>query len=218
MFTTKNIIIAVMVVVLLGLGGTAAYFYMQYQQSQEKLNNPEKVDKEETQSLIDRMSKLITLPESNLDEGEPTLATVLDKEKLKEQEFFASAENGDKMLIYTKAQKAYLYRPSTGIIINVAPVNLGANLPTTVLRNGTTSTAVIDNAKTELTSLANITTSENAARTNYTATIVVDVNGNKAEQAKAIADQLGVAVTNTLPSGESKPEADILVIVGTDQQ
>src|SRR5690606_6913224 len=103
----------------------------------------------ETQSLIDRMSKLITLPEANLEEGEPTLATVLDKEKLQDQEFFKNAENGDKMLIYTKAQKAYLFRPSSGIIINVAPVNLGANLPATVLRNGTNDTDVMDNAKTE---------------------------------------------------------------------
>ena len=125
MFTLKNIIIAILVIVLVGAAGTAYYFYNEYQKSQEALNNPEKTAQEETQRLIDQMSALIALPEADIANGEPTLATVQDKEKLKDQEFFANAENGDKVLIYANAKKAFLYRPSTNKVINVAPVTIG---------------------------------------------------------------------------------------------
>ena len=125
MFTLKNIIIAILVIILVGAAGTAYYFYNEYQKSQEALNNPEKTAQEETQRLIDQMSALIALPEADIANGEPTLATVQDKEKLKDQEFFANAENGDKVLIYANAKKAFLYRPSTNKVINVAPVTIG---------------------------------------------------------------------------------------------
>ncbi len=125
MFTLKNIVIAVLVIVLVGAGGTAYYFYNQYQKTQEALNNPEKTAQEETQRLIDEMSQIIALPEADIANGEPTLATVQDKDKLKDQEFFSKAENGDKVLIYAKAKKAFLYRPSTNKVINVAPVTIG---------------------------------------------------------------------------------------------
>lgn len=218
MSSSRNLIIIGLAVGLIALAATSGYFYWQYRQSQEQLNNPDKVAKEETQALIDRMSKLISLPGSNLEEGEPTLATVLDRDKLKDQEFFKNAENGDKLLIYTKAQKAFLFRPSSGVIINVAPVNLGnSSLPSTIVRNGTATADLAGQVRQQLNDVANVTTTENASRTNYTATVVVDVNGNKASEAKAIADKLGVSVTNTLPSGESKPSSDILVIVGSDQ-
>lgn len=131
MFTIKNIIIAVLVIILVGAAGTAYYFYNEYQKTQEALDNPEKTAIEETQRLIDQMSDQIALPEADIANGEPTLATVQDKEKLKDQEFFANAENGDKVLIYAKAKKAFLYRPTTDKVINVAPVTIGEDAQAT---------------------------------------------------------------------------------------
>jgi|SRR5690606_27003128 len=125
MFTLKNIVIALLVIVLVGVAGTAYYFYDQHRQAKEKLENPEQFAQEETQALINEMSELIALPEADIANGEPTLATVQDKEKLKDQEFFTNSENGDKVLIYAKAKKAFLYRPSTNKVINVAPVSIG---------------------------------------------------------------------------------------------
>lgn len=55
---------------------------------------------------------------------QPTVATVLDKDKLKDQGFFVKAENGDKVVIYSKARKAILYRESAKKIIEVAPIEL----------------------------------------------------------------------------------------------
>ncbi len=72
----------------------------------------------EINTLIERVGKLIVLPQGE----EPTVATVSDPEKLKDQVFFANAKVGDKVLIYTKARKAYLYDPEGDILLEVAPI------------------------------------------------------------------------------------------------
>ena len=54
----------------------------------------------------------------------PTLATVSDASKVRSQAFFKDAQNGDKVLLYSKAGEAILYRTATKKIISVAPVNL----------------------------------------------------------------------------------------------
>ncbi len=74
----------------------------------------------ETEALISDISKLIDLPKDE----KPTIATVSDAEKIKSQVFFAKAVNGDKVLIYTNAKKAILYRPSEKRIIEVGAVNI----------------------------------------------------------------------------------------------
>lgn len=61
------------------------------------------------------VSKIYLLPEGET----PTIATVTDPDKLKSKIFFANAKSGDKVLIYTKADKVILYRPSENKIINV---------------------------------------------------------------------------------------------------
>jgi len=81
-------------------------------------------DREDIQETIDdvvaEVEKLIVLPEGE----EPTIATVTDPEKLRDQVFFANAKEGHKVLIYTKAQKAYLYDPVAKRLIEVAPLTV----------------------------------------------------------------------------------------------
>ncbi|MDD2224853.1 MAG: hypothetical protein PHP97_01695 [Candidatus Shapirobacteria bacterium] len=96
----------------------AAYFYKQYKEIKE---NPNKISTDEIKSLTTVISKFMDLP---VDET-PTLATVTDKEKLKDQDFFKKSENGDKILIYANAKKAILYRPSTQKVIEFAPLLIG---------------------------------------------------------------------------------------------
>jgi len=105
--------------IIVGLAGATAYYYKQYKKIKD---NPQVVSQEETQFVVTELGKLMELPE-----GTPSLATVQDKEKLKDQSFFRKAENGDKVLIYADAKQAILYRPSTKKIIEVAPLILQGN-------------------------------------------------------------------------------------------
>ncbi len=75
---------------------------------------------DEAKSLKNEVGKFLELPADEL----PTVATVSDASKVKNQAFFANSQNGDKVLLFSKAGKAVLYRPSTKKIIEVAPINL----------------------------------------------------------------------------------------------
>lgn len=76
--------------------------------------------RKEVENLVAEVGKIIALPQGEV----PTIATVTDLEKVKDQAFFANAQNGDKVLIYTNARKAILYRPSEKRIIEVGIVNV----------------------------------------------------------------------------------------------
>jgi hypothetical protein len=122
--------------------GTAAYYVKRYNDTQKQLKKVSATSQQTVQSqnqqLINSVGRLTVLPNNET----PTIATVTDITKLKDQVFFVNAQNGDKVLIYTQAKKAFLYRPSTNKLINIAPVNLGngANSPTTGTSATTNST------------------------------------------------------------------------------
>jgi len=114
------------VIGVVGIIGSFVY-YGKYAAAQRLLNDPQLAAKKEIQAVVSVVSKLMVLPQED-----PTIATISDKEKLKDQPFFTNAVNGDKLLIYTKAQKAIIYRPSTNMIIEAGPLVMGAEkLPTT---------------------------------------------------------------------------------------
>src|SRR5437870_155565 len=96
-----------LVIVLFIAVVAAVFFYIKYQDSQDKLKHPEALTKVETQSLVEKVGRHVELPAGE----QPTIATVSDVSKLANQTFFTGAQNGDKVLIYGKAKKAILYRP-----------------------------------------------------------------------------------------------------------
>ena len=77
----------------------------------------------ELQKTVKLVSRLMVLPEGE----QPTLATVSDASKLKDQAFFANAKTGDKVLIYPNSRKAVLYSPSLDKIVEVSSLNLSPN-------------------------------------------------------------------------------------------
>ena len=73
----------------------------------------------DVQDLLTKVGQLAELPVGE----NPTVATVSDLNALKGQPFFNDAMIGDKVIIYSGAGKAILYRPSTDKIIVIAPIN-----------------------------------------------------------------------------------------------
>ena len=127
----KKILIIVNVLLLIGLAGAAGYYFKQHNDLTAKYNDvngkyeelikdPQAAQAAEVRRYIEEVGKVYDLPEGE----EPSVATVKDKEQLKDQPFFSRAENDDITLIYQNAKLAVLYRPSTKQLINVSSVTI----------------------------------------------------------------------------------------------
>ncbi|MCS7092369.1 MAG: LytR C-terminal domain-containing protein [Patescibacteria group bacterium] len=219
----KVIIILVILFVLAGLSVSTVYFYQEYQKVKR---NPELIVKAEIESVTNDIRRFMDLPTDE----EPTLATVTDKDKLSDQDFFKNAQNGDKVLIYVKAQKAILYRPSTKRVIEFAPLFLHAsdenqsnnkqpNVISVAIYNGTKTPGVTADYEKKLTGIKNIlvTNKSNASNDNYTKTLVVDISGKNKEILNQISNLVNGEVIEKIPTGEKEPQADVLIIVGNQQ-
>lgn len=210
---------AVSVLILL-LATAAGFFYWRYRS--EVLLNPAY----EVKQIVKELEKIIELPQGVV----PTLATVTEKEKLQQEGFFKNAENGDKVLIYLSEGKAILYRPSHKKIIDVAPVQKQAETtavqsPTpeaenkelsVAIFNGTSTSGLTKIIETDLAAVPlnlSVSRRENASAANYTKTLIVDLNGELAREAKLLADALSGEVSG-LPEGEKNPGTDLLIIAG----
>ncbi len=221
----KKLTIIFVILIIFAVGGTATgvTYFRKYQALK---TNPNLEAQKETESLTAALGKLMELPADET----PTVATVLDKEKLKDQPFFAKAENGDKLLAYSKAMQAILYRPSANKIINVAPIIINQQEGVTQNKltsadpaglkiayyNGVEIIGLSGQAeKTIKNTYPNYQTGTltSASKKDYKETLVVDLSGKNSRQAANIAQLLGGKV-GTLPKGEIRPDADILVISG----
>ncbi len=109
--------------------GMAVFFYIQWQKAQQAVNTVENKQTEtvaqtkhkEIQSIEEQLDEVVLLPRGET----PTLITIKDKDEIREnKEFFTDAQDGDKVLVYQQAKKAFLYRPSTKKLINLAPINI----------------------------------------------------------------------------------------------
>lgn len=201
------------------------YFYGKYREAQFRLQNPQSALLADAKAIVAAVGKLMVLPADE----EPTVATVTDTEKLKDQPFFVNAQNGDKVIIYTKARKAILYRPILNKIIDIGPITVNqqatssATTPTAVkvvLYNGTSVVGLTKRYETELkTKVPEVTVvdRDNAAKSGYLKTIIVDVTQSKSIEVAKLAERLGIEVA-PLPKDEATPAADFLIILGVDKK
>ncbi len=112
MLSLQTIAVGLAVLIVIA-GGAAAYLYNEYASltKDPTAKNQQKIDE-----AVKKVSALIDVPEGE----EPTLASITDAESLKDQPFFQNAKVGDVVLLYNTARKAYLYRPSQNILVEVA--------------------------------------------------------------------------------------------------
>lgn len=216
---------AIPVFLLVLVVGVAGYFFHQYQKTQAEVKrlkqDPQTAALEETKKLISKVGELVTLPEGEA----PTVATISDKEKLKDQPFFAKAKNGDKLIIYTQARKAILYDPVANKIVDIVTLSLAtasvSPTPASVriaLYNGTNTgglTKIVEEDLKGKISNVEVVAKEDANKKDYTKTLVIDLSGNQKELAEEIAKVVKGEVAD-LPEGETKPEAEILIIIGSE--
>lgn len=217
-FKIKSIIPILIFLTILVLASVPAYyFYNQYEKTKKLLQNPDAAAKEELKATVEKVGKLMDLPKE-----QPTLATVSDKTKLKDQPFFANSQNGDQVLLYTEKKIAILYRPSINKIIAVAPIDIGEPAAPKEIKvsiyNGTTTAGLANTAEKQLKEKIKeiqVVSKENAKKRDYKKNIVVDIKGENADMAQQLATLMNGEVA-TLPEGESKPEADFLIILGSE--
>ena len=235
----KLIIIAIIVVILALV--PSIYFYSKYQST---VKNPSDASKEQTAALVEKVAKLIELPKNET----PTIATVADKTKLADQSFFANAQNGDKVLIYSQTKKAILYRPSTNKIIEVAPVNLGTPLtqalvkptlspsaspssfltptPTTkpknvslLILNGTGETGLASSFKKQITDkITNVTTISVGDAVESYTETLIVDPTGNKQLDSQLMGIVGGEVTSNLPEKEKTSSADVTIIIGEDHK
>lgn len=195
-----------------GLSGFGIYYFIQYKRV---VDNPSIVSKQETQDVVSAVRKLMELPTDET----PTLATVQDKDKLKDQPFFAAAQNGDKILIYTKAKKAIVYRQKDSRIINVGPILLdqtSASAKVELINGGSGTSQTESTLASQFKDKVTVYKKADAAKS-YSKTKVIDTKGAFSSLAASLAEKLNGEVSK-MPDGETADgSADIIVIVGSDQ-
>ncbi|MCJ7740683.1 LytR C-terminal domain-containing protein [Candidatus Microgenomates bacterium] len=224
------VIIILATLLILTTTGAAVYFYFQYQAT-AKLLPGKTAAVDESKKIIEMVGKLIQLPENE----QPSVATVTDPEKLKDQPFFARAKTGDKVLIFNNAKKAILYDPIANKIIDVSPININTSSPSANLANKTPTPMPLKIALYNGTDVVGITArvekelkdkidnidipiKENAKKKDYPDTLIIDLIGNKPQVVEQLAKVLKGKIS-TLPDGEVGTNlAEIMIIVGADKK
>lgn len=97
-----------------GLLLLCTFLFVQYREARQRLNG----GPQQTAALIARAGRVAVLPNET-----PTIYTIRNADKLRSQAFFANVKDGDKVLVYSGAKKAILFRPDTDQIVNIVPIN-----------------------------------------------------------------------------------------------
>lgn len=203
----------------------AIFFYFQYQKMATELKKiksqttTQGTNTDEVKKLVTEISKVARLPQDET----PSVATITDVSKLKDQPFFKDAKNGDILLVFQNSGKAILYDPKEKKIVDITSL---ANTPAfnqqfkVAIRNGTTTSNLASKLEEELKNtlgVINIVSKENANKNTYEKTIVIVLNKQAQEFASNVARSINAQIEQ-MSEDEPKPnDADILIIIGKDR-
>lgn len=219
---SKKVLVYLWILLSIILLGTTGYFYFRYQKLSQNPISAQIASQKEAERLAKDIGKLMLLPKDEI----PTVATVTDIDKLKDQLFFKNAKNGNKVLIYPNSKLAIIYDPKANLIINVGPMNFSSQQTQPIqktrigLRNGTNVTGLTYKIETDIKKLfpeVDIVLKDRGKNTDYEKTIIVVLNDAARNAAENLAKTLNSQV-DKLPEGETLPaEVDLLIIVGKDK-
>lgn len=219
---SKKLLTYLLLSLVIILLGTTGYFYYQFHKLSKSPIAAQITAQEEAQKLATDIGKLMLLPKDEV----PTVATITDIDKLKDQLFFRNATNGNKVLIYPNFKLAIVYDPKANLIVNVGPINFSqqqtqqAQKTRIGLRTGTNVASLTYKIETDIKKLfpeIDIVLKDQDKRTDYEKTVIVVLNEASKDVASELAKTLN-AQLDKLPDGETKPSGvDILIIVGRDK-
>lgn len=221
----KKVMAGLIIVVILVLIGSG-YLYWQYQKTATELKKVKSqvtttqgAKEDEVKKIVAEVSKIVRLPQNEI----PSIATITDVSKLKDQPFFKDVKNGDILLVYNTSGKAILYDPKDKKVVDVTTLSTTASFNQQfkiVIRNGTSTPNLAGKLEADLKKalgVANVVAKENAQKQTYEKTQVSIINQSAADFASNVAKILNAQVVD-FPSDEPKPkEADILIIIGKDR-
>lgn len=173
---------------------------------------------ERISELVAKVAAAVEVPADE----EPTIATIKDAARLREQnpEFYGDAQDGDRILVWS--DKAVLWstaeeRIANLLVIQPPPATDPADAPTVEVRNGT-RTAGLAKSVSERLEAEGMTVTEptSAPRTHERTVIVASDAGTHRAAIEAIRGILSVGTVVDLPEGEAPMNGDVLVILGTD--
>jgi len=131
----------------------------------------------EVKDVTDKLGKLTIIPNE-----EPVVATILDSKMLATKSaFYTNAENGDKLVVYSSAQKAYIYSPIKNVIVNAGPLSVDQNQTDRPvrfeLRNGAKDDQLLSKIKAQLDDQQQLISAvTEASRKDYAQIFVIPIN------------------------------------------
>ena len=204
---------AVYSVMLIAAIAFGAFFFVKYVQLDKKYAAIPSVKNQET---IASVAKLIDLPKDET----PTMYEIKDKTKATitpaSKDFYAKAENGDIVLVYTKANQAVLYRPSTKKVVIADKADKLSTISVAIIAPTEVQEKIAQDIQSKYANVAIV--SKTAPKVAETQSYVVDTTGSNSASAQDLASKLGITVASLAP-GETKPDgANFIVVVAPAAQ
>ncbi|MCX7997205.1 MAG: hypothetical protein N2691_05660 [Patescibacteria group bacterium] len=222
------VIIPVSVVLVISLVVSGYFAWHAYEFKQSRLD-PDRAAKLQAERIVSRVSRLMDMPSTE----RASVAVLGARSDEQYRDFFSQAIPGDAVIIFPQARRAILYRDSIDRIIDIVTLASaervsppsGAQeksvvrypLRMAILNGGAPAGSeqlageIIQDAIAGL-----IPEYAGAAKANnYTRTIVINLSGVPETVLEDVARAIGGTIT-TLPSYETAPDTDFLVILGAD--
>lgn len=224
---TSKLLSAVIVVVIVGVGGWIAW-NTQSETGLGSISPDTKLSDAQVNYLVGRISQFMVVPQGE----EPSITVLGDIQELAaDQSFYQDAKDGDLLVVFSN--RAIIYDPVSDKLVTVSSIDrleeenpeasptpsgtpLAPEKVTVDVLNGTTTAGLAGSTASDLKKNDWVTIGKvSDAKGSYTSTLVVDLSGGKNPGALAALEaEFGVTAVTVLPSGEQSSTANIVVILG----